>query len=67
MATGEITKTDTPAPNFHKHSGEKNPYVWFGYGTLTIWNHNQWNSSSINEPLHNKHDTQNSKINKNKF
>ena len=25
--------------NFHKHEGEENPYVWFGYVPLTIFNH----------------------------
>ena len=39
IATGEITKTSTLATTFHKPAGEANPYVWFGYVPLTIFNH----------------------------
>ena len=39
IMTGEITKTVTFATNFHKPVRGSNPYVRFGYGPLTIFNH----------------------------
>ena len=54
MATGAITKTGTLAMTFHKPAGEANPYVWFGYSPLTIFNHTRgqvslsMNSNTIN-------------------
>ena len=39
MATYVTTKTDTLTTTFQKPAGEANPYVRFGYGPLTIFNH----------------------------
>ena len=39
MAAGTITKTGNLAMTFHKSAGEENPYVWFGYGQLKIFDH----------------------------
>ena len=48
-------------PTFHKAVGESNPYVWFGYGPYTIFNHKQgqvsgsMNADTINENLQQFH------------
>ena len=39
MVTCAITKTGTLATTFHKPEKEANPYVPFGFCTLTICNH----------------------------
>ena len=39
IAIGAITKTGTLATTFNKPAGEANPYVWFGYAPLKIYNH----------------------------
>ena len=39
ITTGETIKTGTLVTTFHKPAGEENPYVWFGYVPLTIFNH----------------------------
>ena len=45
MATGKITKTGTLATTFHRSTGEANPYVRFGYGPMTIFDHTRGNFS----------------------
>ena len=60
MSTYEITKTGTLATNFNKPAGEANPYVRFGYGPLTIFNHT-WGkvSGSMNaDPINMIHKSQ---------
>ena len=46
-------KTGTLSTNFHKHAGEKNTYIRFGYGLLTICYHiwGQVSGSTISDPI----------------
>ena len=62
MATGAIAKTGTLATTFHNPVGESNPYVWFGYGSLTIFNHTRGKfSESMNaDPINKIHTSQKS-------
>ena len=62
MATGTITKTVTLVTTFHKPAGKENPYVWFGYGPLTICYHTQGKvSGSMNaNPINKIHTSQQS-------
>ena len=41
MVTGEITKNGTLAKTLNKPVGGSNPYVWFGYSPLKLFNHTQ--------------------------
>ena len=62
ITTGEITKTGTLAKNVYKPAGEANPYVWFGYGPLTIFNNTRETvSESMDaDPINMTHTSQHS-------
>ena len=56
----------TPAMTFQKPAGEANPYVWFGYGSHKIYNHNRVKVSvSMNSDLINANKKVNNERHKN--